>query len=242
MALSIPQANASLDELLSFAGQRFSIGFKPVRIGGLTLEIAHIDNMTDYLDRLASQSNQGKHIELPLWAKIWPASTFLALSMAQIPLAPDKRVLEIGAGLGIPGLVAAARGFSTIISDTNADALLFARINILKNDLAEKADVQSLDILTQNTKEPFDLILGSELFYIKGCAPQLVRFLRAGLPPEGMALFARDTSRTEQDFLTQAAPFFDIGTKQIGYRETEDTPAFKAVLYRLIAKNEVNAQ
>jgi predicted nicotinamide N-methyase len=243
MAPSIPPAKASLEDLLAFAGQRFSIVFKPVRIGECTLEITHIANMTDYLDQLANQSRSGKNIELPLWAKIWPASTLLALSVAQIPYNPDKRALEIGAGLGIPGLVAAARGFSTTISDINSDALLFARINILKNGLEKKARVQPLDILTQDTESPFDLIMGSEVFYIKDCAAQLIRFLRNSLTPDGMALLTRDASRKEYDFLTQAAPFFEIGTKQVGYKDKEnDAPDFKAVLYRLIAKNEVNAQ
>jgi predicted nicotinamide N-methyase len=244
MAPSIPPVDASLEDLLAFARQRFSIVFKPVRIGELTLEITHIDNMTDYLDQLANQSGQGKNIELPLWAKIWPASTLLALSVAQFPFDRSKRVLEIGAGLGIPALAAAARGFSTTISDINKDALLFARINILKNGLEKTARVQPLDILTQDTEEPFDLILGSEVFYIKDCAAQLIRFLRNSLTPEGMALFTRDTSRKEYDFLTQAAPFFEIGTKQIGYtgKGSDAASSFQTALYRLTPKTKVTPQ
>jgi len=242
MAPSLPPQNASLEDLLAFARQRFSIVFKPVRIGEHTLEITHIENMTDYLDRLANQSRQGKSIELPLWAKIWPASTLLAMTMTQIPPAGDKRILEIGAGLGIPGLVAAARGFATTISDTNEDALLFTRINILKNNLQAKATALPLDIVTQDADAPFDLILGSELFSIKDCAAQLVRFLRKGLSPQGMALLARDASRKEKDFLSRAADFFDIGIKQIGYKGSEGETPFQADLYRLIPKNEVDAQ
>ncbi|GAU07433.1 class I SAM-dependent methyltransferase [Desulfoplanes formicivorans] len=235
-------ADASLEDLLARARQRFSIVFKPVRIGEHTLEITHIENMTDYLDRLANQSRQGETIELPLWAKIWPASTILALSMTQIPATASKRILEIGAGLGIPGLVAAARGFTTVITDTNEDALLFTRINVLKNGLEKNATVQHLDILTQDTDQPFDAILGSEVFYLKDSAPQIVRFLRNSLVPGGMALFARDAARQNTRFLTQAAPFFEIGIKQVGYKQGEEEHPFKATLYRLTPKNEVNAQ
>ncbi|WP_462325351.1 class I SAM-dependent methyltransferase [Desulfoplanes sp.] len=242
MAPSLPPEDASLGDLLALARQRFSIVFKPVRIGEHTLEITHIANMTEYLDRLADQSRQGKSIELPLWAKIWPASTLLALTMAQIPPSRDKRVLEIGAGMGIPGLVAAARGFSTTISDTNEDALLFTRINILKNDLQEKATSLPLDIRTRDADVPFDLILGSELSYPTDHTAQTIRFLRNSLAPEGMALLARDGSRKENEFFSQAAPFFHIGIKQIGYNGSGETTPFQADLYRLTPKNEVNAQ
>ncbi|PIE68933.1 MAG: methyltransferase [Deltaproteobacteria bacterium] len=242
MVTSLPPDEASLEELLAIARQRFSVAFKPVRIGEQTLEIASIANMTDYLDKLANQSRQGKNIQLPLWAKIWPASTLLALTMTQIPPARDKRVLEIGAGLGIPALIAASRGWHTTISDTHEDALLMIRINILANNLQDKAIAMPLDITTQDTDTPFDLILGSELFGIKESSASLIRCLQSNLAPGGMALLARDTSRKEHDFCKQAAAFFDIGVKQVGCQDVQGEVPLQAHLYRLVPKQKVNNQ
>jgi predicted nicotinamide N-methyase len=237
-----PFADASLEDLLALARKRFSIVFKPVRIGEQILEITHIENMTEYLEKLADQAGQGKGIELPMWAKIWPASTMLALAVTQIPVTAGKRILEVGAGLGIPGLVAAARGFTTVITDINEDALLFAQINILKNGLQHKATVKPLNIMTQDSDQPFDCILGSEVLYLKNSASRLVQFLHNSLKPKGMALFARDASRQENSFIAQAASSFDIGVKQVGYKPNPDEKPFQAMLYRLTFKNEVNAQ
>ena len=39
--------------------------------------------------------------EFPLWAKIWPASWILAGYLAEMPVAPGKRFLEIGGGIGL---------------------------------------------------------------------------------------------------------------------------------------------
>ena len=44
---------------------------------------------------------------LPYWAELWPAATALA---AALPDVAGLRVVELGCGLGLPSLVAAARG------------------------------------------------------------------------------------------------------------------------------------
>jgi predicted nicotinamide N-methyase len=45
---------------------------------------------------------------LPYWAELWPAATALAAALpAQLG---GVRVVELGCGLGVPSLVAAARG------------------------------------------------------------------------------------------------------------------------------------
>ena len=45
---------------------------------------------------------------MPYWAELWPAG--LALAHALPERLDGVRVVELGAGLGVPSLVAAARG------------------------------------------------------------------------------------------------------------------------------------
>ncbi|MDL2280100.1 methyltransferase, partial [Desulfovibrio sp. OttesenSCG-928-G11] len=102
---------ASLDELLDFAGQRYALDFEPVSAGGLTLQILQIANMREILDKTIAEGKLDKALDsLPLWAKIWPASVILAHLVSQMP-GEGRALLEIGAGCGLAGLMAAAAGF-----------------------------------------------------------------------------------------------------------------------------------
>ena len=241
MALCAFSPEASLDELLTLAEKKFKIGFESVRVGDQTLEIAQITNMVEYLDRLSQKARNGKNIQIPMWAKIWPAATLLSYSVRQLPCTGEQSLLEIGAGMGIPGLFAAAMGFQTVISDINEDALLFARINILKNGLADRARIQRIDFSTAPTEQKFDVLLGSEVLYIPGAAKPLVHFVKNSMKPEGMALLARDYKRHENTFLTEAAPIFDIASKTIGCKEDNSKTKgskFLSTIYRLTPKKQ----
>ena len=67
----------------------------------------------------------------PYWAKIWPSSkamcSFLEAEPAWIA---GKRVLEIGAGIGLPSLVMAHRAAEMIISDYATEAVALLNKNI----------------------------------------------------------------------------------------------------------------
>jgi len=241
MTPSIPfPPDASLDELLTLAHKKFKVGFNPVSIGNETFEVPYISNMTEYVDCLAQKTQSGKAIQLPLWAKIWPASTILAHVAGQLPCTGKESLLEIGAGLGIPGIVAARRGFTTVISDIDHDALLFARINTLKNNLEDKAVVRKIDVCSSRTDHKFDIIIASEIQYLPNISKQLLDFLRASLAPSGTIFLARDAKRKENSFLSLATEFFQIQSKTIGCKQhgTQGTQqeAFQATLYRLIPK------
>src|SRR5262245_54598950 len=47
---------------------------------------------------------------LPYWADLWPAARMLAKAVLRESWAPGLEVLEIGCGLGLPGIAALARG------------------------------------------------------------------------------------------------------------------------------------
>ncbi len=242
MALCAFSPEASLEDLIALAEKKFNIGFESVRVGDQTLQIAQITNMVDYLERLSQKARNSKNIQIPLWAKIWPASTLLAYSVRQLPCAENASLLEIGAGMGIPGLFAAARGFQTVISDINEDALLFARINILKNGLAHRAKIQRIDFSTAPTEEKFDVLLGSEVLYIPGAAKKLVHFVKHSIKPQGMALLARDYKRHENTFFEEAPSVFDIASKTIGCKEhaaESKGSKFLSTIYRLTLKKQI---
>lgn len=65
---------------------------------------------------------------LPYWADLWPSGRILAEHLASRELT-GMRIVELGAGLALPSLVAAARGAHVVATDWYEPALAFVRQN-----------------------------------------------------------------------------------------------------------------
>src|SRR5579862_7763060 len=65
---------------------------------------------------------------LPYWAEVWASGLALAEAVSQLDLR-GVRVLELGAGLGLPSLAAALGGADVLATDWAADAVALLRDN-----------------------------------------------------------------------------------------------------------------
>lgn len=130
---------------------------------------------------------------VPYWADLWPAARMLAKVLLREPVTPGVRALEIGCGLGLPGLAALSRGLHVIFSDYDACALHFAAENARLNSFAD------FETMAVDWRQPPDinvpLLLGADLIYeIRNVEP-LIGFIKKVLAPDGVCLL------TDQDRL-----------------------------------------
>lgn len=222
--------DASLEELLERVGEIHAVCFDTVRVGDNLLECIQIADMEDYLDRIVANLEGQKGVEaLPLWAKIWPACLPLAMYMQRQPLREGDSVLEIGAGLGVAGLFAGLRGFPTVISDVVPDALVFARINVLHNQLGNAVQVRHVDFTASDMHGAFTHIIGSEVLYREAVYDPLLRFLRNHLRPSGAeqsvnsaeVLLTADTGRRALKFFSAAKEHFHLARSLFACRRDE---------------------
>ncbi|MCF8039748.1 MAG: methyltransferase, partial [Desulfohalobiaceae bacterium] len=152
----------SLETLLNQAEAKYKTRFETVKVGQEELHILQIADMESHLDRIFAATKEDKGLELPFWARIWPTSILLSYYVQRLPATADLNLLEIGAGIGICGLFAARQGLRVTISDINEDALLFTRINILKNNHQDKAASARIDFTSDRLESRIDIILGTE--------------------------------------------------------------------------------
>ena len=96
---------------------------------------------------------------LPYWAELWPAG--LALAHALPPHLDGLRVIELGCGLGIPSLVAAARGARVTAIDWSTEAIALLHTNAAANGLA--VDAQARD--WRRLDGSWDLALAADVLY-----------------------------------------------------------------------------
>lgn len=101
----------------------------------------------------------------PYWAQVWPAAIglchFLANNWNYIK---DKKVLELAAGLGLPGIFCAPFAKQVCISDIEPDAISFMQQTVLHNKLVN-VDCRVIDWNELQEVEIPDVLLLSDINY-----------------------------------------------------------------------------
>lgn len=210
---------ALCEDILARIRPTFNVEFEKLDVDGQELEILSIGNMEEHIDSLFLHKKIHDPLrDLPLWAKIWPASFILGRYLRKIAAA-DKSLLELGAGVGICSLIAARYGFSQItLSDSEEMALDFARANIVRNGLADRVRACRLDLRQmQNAKisPSYDVIAASELLYLDDLHRPILKLLERRLSRDGQAYFCTDIARLKPNFKKLAQKSFHVSEGHI---------------------------
>ncbi len=124
--------------------------------------------------------------EAPYWAELWPSARALAEAVAGRDVR-GLRVLEVGAGLGLPALVAAAHGADVTASDVDPAPLAYVLESARASGL--EVAVAELDFAAPSpAMTGFDLVLAADVLYVDASAAHLAGSLEHLLAPHGRAL------------------------------------------------------
>src|SRR6516164_6134817 len=104
-----------------------------VLIGDKTFLIDRPGESERLLDHSFVRSAFAEDEYMPYWADLWPAARMLAKVILRETWPARTAALEIGCGLGLPGIAALAVGLRVTFSDYDATALRFAADNARVN-------------------------------------------------------------------------------------------------------------
>jgi predicted nicotinamide N-methyase len=169
-----------------------------VLIEGQSFTITRPDEADRLLDHPFVDSAFAEDEYLPYWTELWPAARMLAKAITHEPWTPGTEALEIGCGLGLPGIVALSRGLGVTFSDYDATALRFASENARLNGFDD------FRVLHMDWRSPPDnlevpVLLASDLIYEQRNIEPLVALIKRVLAPAGLCLL------TDQDRIPSAA-------------------------------------
>ena len=140
---------------------------------GLRLSVLRPPSADDLIDEAAFDEDEF----LPYWAELWPSGLALARYVSVLELT-GRKVLELGCGLGLPSLAAAARGADVLATDWAEDAIELLRQNADRNGvLLRLARVRWSEPEPLLRAAPWDLVVGADLLYEARNAEQLAELL-----------------------------------------------------------------
>jgi methyltransferase-like protein 23 len=127
---------------------------------------------------------------LPYGVMLWPASIALTHDvLGRADQLPGKRVLELGAGTGMPGLVAASLGARVLQIDRDELALHVCALNSERNRVTSN-ELRAAEWETFHSDAKFDLIIGSDVLYVTTMHDRLRAICDEYLAPGGVVLFS----------------------------------------------------
>jgi len=139
---------------------------------------------------------------ISFWWGITSASLALARHIEEERDLGGTRVIELGCGLGLAGIVAGLRGARVTFTDCVPQALQYARRNARDNGLdAGRCEFQLLDWETPTETGTYQLIVGAEIAYDYFLHDSLLGLFQQLLEPGGRILVADRKRLVIQRFL-----------------------------------------
>ena len=162
---------------------------------------------------------------------IWSASLILARWMMTKTWTSTTRVLELGAGCGVPGLAVAQanpRPEKVYVTDLNPLTVDNLQHNIQLNHLQSVVEAVCMDWEQPTTwpQEPLSCVMGSDLIYQASLVPLLVSVVLGLLAPGGTFYYvAPDTGRDGlKEFIQEMKAQCPNWREEIAPKEYHENP------------------
>jgi len=182
-----------------------TLSSEPVAVGGVSLDLLRPSSPEELLSEEAFADDEF----LPYWAELWPAATALAQALPDVS---GLRVVELGCGLGLVSLVAAARGAEVTATDWAPEAIELLRENAARNGLVVRAEVRDW---RAPWAERFDLALAADVLYERRNVEPVLERMRELAPEAIVGLAGRPY---EQEFLRRAGGAKEIAPRVVRIR------------------------
>ena len=164
-----------------------------LKLEDIEIKLLEIKNSDELFASLLSLEPDNENVldeRIPYWSELWPSAIALSRHILKSDhIGKGTEVLEIGCGLGLPGIVAGKKGASVTFTDYMDDALDFAKENWKQNNSPD-AKFQLLDWRNPDPSLAADVLLASDVAYEQRAFEPLLKTFDTMLKPGGIILFS----------------------------------------------------
>ncbi len=188
--------------------KHYKVAFEPLTIRTHRLNVLKPTDLEQILDGKDPFEDVS---QFPVWIKLWEGAIVLADYFAGQLVEPGTTLLELGGGLGVTGLVAAAAGYSVTMTDYEEHILNFQRVSAAASKI-DNVHFALLDWLNPPHMEQYDIIAAAEVLYREEFFQPLLNVFEQALKPGGVIFLAHDERRKSvKPFLELAQKDYVIG-------------------------------
>lgn len=178
----------------------------PVTIGKTSVSI-FVPDPISIRDQYQTQKEVSPQLDFPYWSQLWPASIGLATFLEERPYyITNKRLLEIGAGLGLPSLIAARYAKKICASDYLPEVLECLQASATHNKL-ENFTSQLIDWNKLEEIPKADVLLISDINYDPKEFPAILALIEKFLDQQTTVILSTPQRLMARSFLNSLEVF-----------------------------------
>lgn len=167
-----------------------------VKVNGRTFKLQVIEDIDHLLELVKTDD------DIPFWAVLWPAAIGMAEYFLENIDFKGSNVLELGAGLGLAGIVAAEKDGKVIQTDFVYEAVQLAKENAKLNGISN-IENRVMDWRDFNISDEFDWIIGSDILYEPDLHPFLKNIFINNLSPGGTIVLSDPGRENAKNFIAE---------------------------------------
>ncbi len=190
--------------------------YQTLEFGNTDIHIRSLRDSNQYADDKGIAADLGIHAGT--WSHfgvMWDSGTVLAHQMQDVDIT-DKRILEVGCGIGLSSLLLSSRGANITATDHHPEAQHYLTINTGLNRGKAIPFVRTGWSNRDNCLGKFDLIIGSDLLYEPHHADLLSGFINQHAKPTCEIIIV-DPGRRQRARFSQAM-------RALGYTHSRSQP------------------
>ncbi len=143
----------------------------------------------------------------PYWAKLWPAAFGLCRFLKNnLHYLHNKKVLELAAGLGLPGMVAAKHAAQVHLSDIEPQAVALMELSVKHNALTN-VQCGVIDWHNMDNVAVTDILLLSDINYEPSSFPVLLTVIHRFLDTGCTVILSTPQRLMAKEFINELLPY-----------------------------------
>ena len=183
------------------------------KVGNFNFKVLRIKDIDTLFSLLLNKTHADISFtdeRMPYWADLWPSAIALSEYITEhSALVKNQDVIELGCGLGLPGMVASNLGGKVLMTDYLEEALSFARLNWEQN-LSSEFNSKLVDWRNIDDKKKYDIVLASDVAYENRSFQPLLIALKSLVKKNGRILLSEPNRKFSSPFIELLKTEFEI--------------------------------